>query len=89
MITQVPLVLLLISGGRNRNADELDSSRKCFQDADRWQTCVRETLEESLGMLNVVGPPLKRGRDVAVHLPGLEPIDQDAGCKCYLVFIPS
>ncbi len=72
-------------GGRN----EWDVGRRCFQDTDRWQTCVRETLEESLGFLSVAQPPFTRRRDVVVHLPGLDPVDEDSGYKCYLVSVPS
>lgn len=73
-------------GGRN----EFDRAQGRFQDSDRWQTCVRETHEESLGLLNVSRPPFTRGRDVVVHLPGFDaPVDRDAGYKCYLVSVPS
>jgi hypothetical protein len=38
----------------------------------------------------VVALFLMRGRrDVFVHLPGLDPIDEDSGYKCYLVSVAS
>lgn len=70
--------------------NDYNRHQKRFHDTDRWQTCVRETAEESLGMLNVSQAPFRRGRDVVVHLPGFDaPIDLDSGYKCYLVEAPS
>jgi len=73
-------------GGRN----EYHRHQRRFEDTDRWQTCVRETREESLGMLQVSQAPFTRRQDVVVHLPGFDaPIDRDSGYKCYVVEVPS
>ena len=67
-----------------------DRDLRRFQDTDRWQTCVRKTSEESLGLLRVSQPPFERGGDVVVHAPEFgPPIDLESGYKCYLVQAPS